>query len=53
MQPAASILPTFDDLRNSVIKTFEKFMRDATKVLAVMGMLRQNAGLLPVTEIGN
>jgi len=45
--------PTFDDLRNSVIKTFEKFMRDATNVLAVMGKLRQNAGLLPAAEIGN
>lgn len=45
--------PTFDDLRISVIKTFEKFMRDATKVLAVMKKLRRNAGLLPALEIGN
>ena len=43
--------PTFDDLRNSVIKTFEKFMRNATKVLAVMKKLRQSAGLLPALEI--
>jgi len=40
--------PTFDDLRNAVIKAFEKFMHDATKVIGVMKKLRQNAGLLPV-----
>lgn len=40
--------PTFDDLRNAAIKAFEKYMLDATKVIAVMKKLRQNAGLLPV-----
>jgi transposase len=45
--------PTFDDLRNSVIKTFEKYMRNATKILAVMKKLRQSAGLMPALEIGN
>jgi len=38
---------TFDDLRNAVVKTFEKFMRDATKVIAVMNKLRANSWLLP------
>lgn len=37
--------PTFDDLRNAVIKAFEKYMRDATKVIGVMKKLRKNAGL--------
>jgi len=45
--------PTFDDLRNSVIKTFEKFMRDATKVIAVMKKLRDSAELMIASEIGN
>jgi transposase len=40
--------PTFDHLRNAVIKAFEVYMRDATKIIGVMKKLRQNAGLLPV-----
>lgn len=37
--------PTFDDLRKAVIKAFEKYMIDATKVIGVMKKLRLNAGL--------
>jgi transposase len=37
--------PTFDDLRNAVMNAFEKYMRDATKVICVMKKLREQAGL--------
>lgn len=37
--------PTFDDLRNAVMNAFEKYMRDATKVIGVMKKLREQAGL--------
>ena len=39
--------PTFDELRNAVIKTFETYMQDATKVICVMKKLREDAGLSP------
>ena len=35
--------PTFDDLRTSVVKAFEKYLKDATKVICVMKKLRKNA----------
>ena len=37
--------PTFEDLRSSVIKAFQKYMQDAAKVLCVMTKLRENAGV--------
>jgi len=37
--------PTFDDLRAAVMNAFEKYMRDATKVIGVMKKLREQAGL--------
>ena len=37
--------PTFEDLRNSVFKAFEKYMNDATKVIGVMRKLRTDAGI--------
>lgn len=37
--------PTFDDLKNSVFKVFEKFMHNATKVISVMKKLRSQEGL--------
>ncbi len=37
--------PTFEDLRNSVVKAFEKYLKDATKVLCVMKKLRRNVGI--------
>jgi 3-methyladenine DNA glycosylase/8-oxoguanine DNA glycosylase len=37
--------PAFDDLRNAVMNAFEKYMRDATKVIGVMKKLREQAGL--------
>jgi len=37
--------PTFDDLRNAVMNAFEKYMRDATKVISFMKKLREQAGL--------
>ena len=37
--------PTFDDLRSAVVAAFEKYMNDATKVIAVMRKLRRQAGL--------
>jgi len=39
--------PTFDELGNAVIKTFETYMQDATKVICVMKKLREDAGLSP------
>ena len=36
---------TFEELRVSVVKAFEKYMQDATKVICVMKKLRRNAGL--------
>jgi len=38
--------PTFDDLRNAVVKTFNKFMEDAAKVICVMKKMRQEAGII-------
>lgn len=38
--------PTFDDLRKSVVKTFNKFMGDATKVICVMKKMREEAGII-------
>ncbi len=37
--------PTFDDLRNAVIKAFNKYLQDAMKVIAVMKKLRLQAGV--------
>ena len=37
--------PTFEDLRASVVKAFNKYMEDATKVICVMKKLRTNAGV--------
>ncbi len=37
--------PTFDDLRNAVLKAFNKYMLDATKVISVMKKLRLQAGV--------
>ena len=37
--------PAFEDLRESVVNTFEKYMQDATKVICVMKKLRRNAGV--------
>jgi len=37
--------PTFDHLRSAVINAFEKYMRDATKVIGVMKRMREHAGL--------
>jgi len=38
--------PTFEDLRSSVIKAFEKYMQDALKVICVMKKMREEAGIL-------
>ena len=38
--------PTFEDLRSSVIKAFEKYLQDAAKVICVMKKLRANAGVV-------
>jgi transposase len=38
--------PTFEDLRASVIKAFEKYLQDAKKVICVMKKLRANAGVV-------
>lgn len=37
--------PTFEDLRSAVLKAFNKYMVDATKVIATMAKLRAEAGL--------
>jgi len=37
--------PTFDDLRQSVQKTFKKYFEDASKVICVMNKLRIMAGI--------
>ncbi len=37
--------PTFQDLRESVVKTFKKFKADVGKVLCVMTKLRKQAGV--------
>ena len=37
--------PTFDDLRNAVIKAFNKYLQDAMKVISVMKKLRLQAGV--------
>lgn len=37
--------PTFEDLRSAVLKAFNKYMADATKVIATMTKLRAEAGL--------
>lgn len=36
---------TFEDLRSSVIKTFKKYLEDATKIVCVMKKLRTQAGI--------
>jgi len=36
---------TFEDLRNSVIKTFKQYLNDAAKIVCVMAKMRKNAGL--------
>lgn len=38
--------PSFQDLRSAVIKAFNKYMEDATKVIATMTKLRAEAGLV-------
>lgn len=38
--------PDFQDLRSAVIKAFNKYMEDATKVIATMTKLRAEAGLV-------
>ncbi|MEA2038892.1 MAG: hypothetical protein U9N82_03560 [Thermodesulfobacteriota bacterium] len=42
--------PTFDALRSAVFTAFEKYMRDATKVIAVMKKLRANMELFLLAE---
>jgi len=37
--------PTFEDLRNSVIRAFKKYLQDAKKIICVMKKLRENAGI--------
>ncbi len=37
--------PTFEDLRISVVKAFEKYLNDATKIICVMKKLRNCAGV--------
>ena len=37
--------PTFEDLRASVVRSFKKYMQDATKVICVMKKLRGDAGV--------
>ena len=37
--------PTFDDLRDAVVKAFNKYLQDATKVISVMTKLRLKAGV--------
>jgi transposase len=37
--------PTFEDLRSAVLTAFNKYMADATKVIATMKKLRAEAGL--------
>jgi transposase len=37
--------PTFEDLRNSVVAAFEKYLNDAAKVICVMKQLRSRAGI--------
>ena len=37
--------PTFDDLRDAVIKAFNKYLQDAMKVISVMKKLRLQAGV--------
>lgn len=36
---------TFEELRNSVVNTFQRYMKDASKVICVMKKLRENSGL--------
>lgn len=36
---------TFEDLRQAVIKAFEKYLQDATKIICVMKKLRAEAGI--------
>ena len=36
---------TFEDLRASVVKTFQKYLSDATKIIRVMKKLRLEAGI--------
>lgn len=37
--------PTFEDLRKSVVRAFEKYLNDATKIICVMKKLRADAGI--------
>jgi transposase len=37
--------PTFEDLRAAVVKAFNKYMEDATKIICVMKKLRTSAGV--------
>ena len=37
--------PTFEDLRSAVITAFNKYLRDATKIICVMKQLRAQAGI--------
>lgn len=37
--------PTFEDLRSAVITAFNKYLRDATKIICVMKKLRTQAGI--------
>jgi transposase len=36
---------TFEDLRNSVARTFQKYLKDATHIIRVMKKLRMDAGI--------
>jgi len=36
---------TFEDLRNSVVRTFQKYLKDATHIIRVMKKLRLEAGI--------
>lgn len=37
--------PTFEDLRSAVITAFNKYLRDASKIICVMKQLRAEAGI--------
>ena len=37
--------PTFDALRQTVLKAFQKYLNDASKIVCVMRSLRKKAGL--------
>ncbi len=38
--------PTFENIRKAVVKAFEKYLNDATKIICVMKKLRAEAGIV-------